>query len=38
MSDLTDDAWVRDVSRMITVWFVATGFAAALLLYVGFWA
>jgi hypothetical protein len=38
MDDLTGDDWVRDVSKMITVWFVATGFAAMLLLYVGFWS
>lgn len=37
MSDLLEDEWVRDVSKMITVWFVGTAFAATLLLYVGFW-
>lgn len=31
-----EDEWVKDVSTMITVWFVATGFAAALLLFYGF--
>lgn len=38
MTDLSEDEWVKDVSTMITVWFVATTFAASLLLYVGFWA
>jgi hypothetical protein len=33
----TEDEWVKDVSRMITAWFVATAAAAGLLLYVGFW-
>lgn len=38
MTELLEDDWIADVSKMITVWFVATGIAAALLLYVGFWA
>jgi hypothetical protein len=38
MTDLLEDEWIADVSKMIAVWFVATGFAAALLLFVGFWA
>lgn len=37
MTDLFEDEWVKDVTTMIGVWFVATTFAATLLLYFGFW-
>jgi hypothetical protein len=36
MSELTDDEWMMDVSTMIAAWFLATAFAASLLLYAGF--
>jgi hypothetical protein len=36
MSEFADDEWVMDVSKMIAAWFLATAFAASLLLYTGF--
>ena len=35
MTDMADDEWVRDVTRMITVWIFATAVAGGLLLTVG---